>query len=197
MSWINVIHSFNITGPARTANSAPFATAAPDTFHHHQHNTQHDSTALFASLSTSDETTPGKPNLIDQNIFVSAVETINEAAGIDNSAAHEQDGSTAGIRYAIGRLEVTLNIPPGIDLVETPNLVVINGVDQSAVDAGIQLLDTIVGVSATADEEYTDTKGWGMDDMFAIIKGAIDQARENDSTEIRLELNRLVKGYYK
>ena len=187
-AWINGIHAFNVTGPVATASS--FGKL---------------STALLASSPESDQSQSNeKPDLVDQKIFISAIETINEAAGvgIDSSTPagmHTRLTPGTDIRYAIGRLEVTLNIPPGIDLVETPNLVLINGVDQSALDAGVQPLDTIVGVSATTgtDGDYTNTKGSGMDDMFAIIKAAIDQARINGSMEIRLELNRLVKGYYK
>ena len=148
------------------------------------------SKSIFSCASDTNSN-DAKPNLVDQTSFLTAVETVKKASGIDTSTADPN------ISYAIGRLTIQVTIPPGIDLVETPELVLINGVSQDASDAGIKPLDTIVQVSATDGSFVKSTKAVNMDDMFQIIQEAMAHAREQGQTEIEMEVNRLVQGYYK
>lgn len=92
---------------------------------------------------------------------------------------------------------MNLSIPPQIDLIETPELVLINGVSASVQDQGVKPLDTIVSVSAVDGAFKESTMAVDLDNTFAIIKEAIAHAREGGESEIKLEINRLVKGYYK
>jgi hypothetical protein len=139
---------------------------------------------------------PDRPELVAQSTFIAATDTLYremaKSQGIEYVNQDDPDTS-----YAIGRLMVNLSIPPEIDLVETPELVLVNGVSESAQDQGIRPLDTIVGVSAVDDTFKSQTMELNIEETSAIIKAAIEHARNNEEEEIKLELNRLIKGYYK
>ena len=154
------------------------------------------------SSTSPDDTNPSRPDLIKLNTFISAVETIHELIAKSNNVEYvKEDDPNVG--YAIGRVLIPLAIPPGIDLIETPQLVLVNGINQAAKDAGVEPLDSVVGVSVVGgggnggEIFKAKTKGMNIDDTFTTIKAAISKARENDCTEIEFEFNRLIKGYYK
>ncbi len=125
-----------------------------------------------------------------QSLFLSAIDAVKKDKGIV-----EKDEDNVG--YAIGRVKANLPIPPGIDLIETPELVLVNGVDQIAYDAGVQPLDTIVGVTTPDGTFQESTLAMGFEETYKVIMLAIAHARETNDSTIELELNRLVKGYYK
>ena len=140
---------------------------------------------------------PTRPDLVEEKVYISAIETIRkEQAKANNIEYKPEDSSNIG--YAIGRLVVSLPIPPGIDLIETPDLLLINGIDQIAHERGVRTLDTIVGVAALDGEKRMQKKtlGLGMDDTYTIVKSVMEYARENGSDEMEFEFNRLIKGYY-
>ena len=146
--------------------------------------------------ASPDDTNPERPELVAQSTFIAAIDTLyHEMAKSQGVEYVNQDDPNTS--YAIGRLMVNLSIPPQIDLVETPELVLVNGVSDSAQDQGIQPLDTIVGVSAVDDTFKSQTMELDIEETAAIIKAAMDHARNNGEEVIELELNRLIKGYYK
>ncbi len=137
-----------------------------------------------------------RPELVAQSTFVAATETLyREVAKAQGAEYVSQDGE--GTEYAIGRILIDLSIPPQIDLVETPELVLVNGVSEGAQDQGIRPLDTIVSVSAANGAFKNKTMGSNLDETFAIIKAAMESARQNGEDTIKLEVNRLIKGFYK
>ena len=136
-----------------------------------------------------------RPNLIGQSLFREAIETLESEVAKASGAEYVKEEEDSGLAYAIGRLEIPLSIPPAIDLVETPQLVLISGIGAPAQEAGIRPLDTIISVSV-ADSFHETTKELNLDQTFAIVKAAITHARENDIPEIKFEINRLLSGHY-
>lgn len=152
---------------------------------------------LFLAASNDNDGDFVRPDLVGQNDFMEAVEVVQMAVCQANGVEYVKEGNP-NVGYAIGRIQASLSIPPGIDLIETPNLVLVNGVNQEAKEAGIEPLDTIVGVSVGVDGVFdAKTKGLPMDETVVIIKNAIAHAKESGIVEISLELNRLIKGLYK
>ena len=145
--------------------------------------------------SSNDGTLPERPELISESVFVDAIETVNDELAKANGIPHVKHVET-DVQYAIGRLHATVGVPPGIDLVETPNLVLINGLNQEACNAGIKTLDTIVGVSIGNGAFEQSTMGMDMDSMVSVIRESILFAKQNGIPDITFELNRLVMGYY-
>jgi hypothetical protein len=145
--------------------------------------------------ASPDDTEPERPKLVAQSTFRTAIDTLylEMAKNQGVEYVNQDDPNTA---YAIGRLEVTLDIPLQIDLVETPGLVLVNGVSQSAKDQGITPLDTIVGISTVDDTFKSQTMELNIEEMAAIITAAGDHARNDGKEVIKLELNRLMKGHY-
>ena len=160
---------------------------------------QQQTCAAMTSQLEGDEESPvpePKPDLVSQKTFKEAIEVIErEMARQQGVEFVPKDDSN--IHYAIGRITTSLPIPPGIDLIETQELVLINGVAQSAIDSGIKPLDTIVGVTVEGTDFIESTLGMNMDDMAKVITGAVAFAKENGKSELGLELNRLIKGFYK
>jgi hypothetical protein len=136
-----------------------------------------------------------KPDLVPQQSFILSVEAIErEMARVQGVEYVQTDNSK--VQYAIGRIMASIPIPPGIDLIETSELVLINGVAQSAIDSGIKPLDTIVGVSVEGTDFKESTLAMNMDDMAQVITAAVKLAKENGKAELGFEMNRLIKGYY-
>ena len=157
----------------------------------HSVSVSHSSSQLksLSALSMSNDDNEKRPILVDQTLFKSAISTVKQASGVPLSA----EDST--LSYAIGRVKIMLPIQPGIDLVETPGLVLINGVTQAAIDAGVQPLDTIVGVSSQDGMISESTLGKDIDAQFRVISAAIARAREMGHSEFEVEINRLIKGH--
>jgi hypothetical protein len=147
---------------------------------------------VAGALCSNDSSVEGRPELVSQKTFISAIDTLYQEAAKQQGVEYvnEDDENTA---YAIGRLEVNLSIPPQIDLVETPELVLVNGVSASAQEEGIRTLDAINSVSV-GDSFHESTMSLGMDETFAIVKAAIEHARNTGQDTMKLELNRLIKS---
>ena len=139
-----------------------------------------------------------RPELVAQSTFIAATETLYREMAKSQGVEYvtQEDPNTS---YAIGRLKMDITIPPQIDLVETPELVLVNGVSEAAQDQGIRPLDTIVGVSSGDGDGAFEQNimGANIEDTFAVIKAAMEHARSNGEGTIQLELNRLIKGFYK
>ena len=63
----------------------------------------------------------------------------------------------------------------------------------SAQEEGIRTLDAINSVSV-GDSFHESTMSLGMDETFAIVKAAIEHARNTGQDTMKLELNRLIKS---
>lgn len=146
-----------------------------------------------------------KPNLVSQELFVKAIDTLMEAAG-QEAPSKQQTDETKKQGYAIGKLVVELPIigDPGLDLAEADGLVLVTGVGQTASDAGIRTLDTITGVrlviinsqkesTTLVDEACLEQP---LSQVGPLIAKAAGLAVENELTTIELELNRLIRGYF-
>jgi hypothetical protein len=145
-----------------------------------------------------DDTNPKRPDLVAQSTFIAANDVLySDMAKSQGVEYVNQDKDDPNINYAIGRTWVTLSIPPQFELVETPELVLVKAVSKSAQDQGIQPLDTIVGVSAVDETFKRKTMNLNIEETAAILTAAIDHASNNGEEVITLELNRLMKGYYK
>ena len=161
-------------------------------FRHSVSSLSRSSSSSESALSMSnDDDNEKRPILVDQTLFKSAISTVEQASGMPLST------EDTTLSYAIGRVKITLPIQPGIDLVETPGLVLVNGVTQAAIDAGVQTLDTIVVVSSQDGIISENTMGKDIDAQFQVISAAIARAREMGHSGFEVEVNRLLKGYYK
>jgi hypothetical protein len=172
-----------------------FAGAVYRTTHHNHYEVFH--WQMRASPS-SDDMNPERPDLVAQSTFIAATDTLYRDMAISQGVEYvNQDKDDPNTNYAIGRTMVTLSIPPQFELVETPELVLVKAVSESAQDQGIQPLDTIVGVSAVDETFKSKTMNLNIEETAAILTAAIDHASNNGEEVITLELNRLMKGYYK
>jgi hypothetical protein len=143
----------------------------------------------------ADSGPPARPNLVLETTLLAAHEELyHEIAKSQGTEYINEDDENIG--YAIARLEVQLGIPPEIDLVETKDLVLVNGVTQGAMDQGIRPLDTIVSVSC-GNSYKGETLGLNLDETVVVIKEAMQYAEQNGKDSIKFELNRLMRGTYK
>lgn len=129
---------------------------------------------------------PPPPNLVDKDAFVAAIETVTQAKDAED------------IRYAIGKLTVILAIDtePGLELAESTGMVLVSEVSQETADnSGIQLLDTIVEISAANGTFRKSTMEMSLEDTAGTLMSAANHAGEKGVPEIELVLNRLVKLY--
>uniref|UniRef100_A0A6S8SC59 Uncharacterized protein n=1 Tax=Chaetoceros debilis TaxID=122233 RepID=A0A6S8SC59_9STRA len=149
------------------------------------------SESALSMSNDDDDDNEKRPILVDQTLFKSAISTVEQASGMPLSTEDRT------LSYAIGRVKITLPTQPGIDLVETPGLVLVNGVTQAAIDAGVQTLDTLVRVSSQDGIISENTMGKDIDAQFQVISAAIARAREMGHSGFEVEVNRLLKGYYK
>lgn len=166
------------------------------------------STATFASDGDEEPyVTPPRDqaNLVNQTRYVKSIETLQKeiakAQGIEYKPPENPPV------YVLGRFETPLRIDtaPGLDLTETEfegvadpdgGLVLITTVTGNAADAGLQALDTIVGVSCKASGFQANVNSCDLPTMATALQTAMTQAMEHNSTEIHLEMNRLIAGYY-
>lgn len=160
-------------------------------------------TTTSLRLSESDNQPPSPPrNLVDKDLFVAAVDTLRTEMAKqqdDNSSQPPQSqAKDPNDFFAIGKVSVNLDISsgnPGMDLAESAGgLVLVSTVTGLALQAGIQTGDTIVGVRAAG--AYQETRQFGLEDTARVLMGAMKLSLENGSSEIQLELNRLIKMRY-
>ncbi len=187
-----------------------------------------------------------RPDLVDQAAFVAAIECVEaQIAQLEQQQQQRQeeedpdgedryDGSETRLTsapdetvYAMGRLFVQLPVDrqPELDLTESVGpLVLVTAVyGETAAQTGLQVYDTIVGV--TVDTPATGNSGGGGDGVAttpfattttttttttfrastrqmtleqtaAVLTAAARHALENGQREVTLELNRLIRGYY-
>ena len=154
----------------------------------------------WANSSAADDA-ESSTTLVDKDIFVAAVDNLRtEMAKQDPSSASESKKDDDETFYAIGKVKVQLHVAsgnPGMDLAEsTGGLVLVSGVTGHALEAGIQMGDTIVGVSVPVASAAQETRAYSLEDTARVLMGAMKLAIENESTDIELELNRLIKMRY-
>jgi len=153
-------------------------------------------------LSATAESVPPEAQqpaeLVNGKAFRSAIETLKVEMAKEQGIVYEpQDDQPSNVPTLIGRVLVDLPIPPEIELIETPQLVLIHRVSKTVQEEiGVQPLDTITRVS-TLDGSYSESvKQMDLESMAAIFTQAITLAQEKGESEVKLELNRLMKGYY-
>ena len=149
-------------------------------------------------------------NLVNQTRYMNSIETLQRLVAKAKGETYQPLENPPV--YVIGRFEVPLRIDtaPGLDLTETEfeeeeeqsssdgGLVLVTSVTGNAADAGLQPLDTIVGVSC----KYTDppfqvnVNSQSLQTTAIALQTAVAHALSHNSTEIHLEMNRLIAGYY-
>lgn len=158
---------------------------------------------LQASSSSEQESERPK-NLVEQAVFEASVENLQREIAKANGVEYQKPVLENGLelQYLLGRLEVSIPIQSmygGLDLTESNGFVLCTGVSQETSDAGLQPLDTIVGVTVGEGEGsfHADVPAKSLEDVAAAMHGAMDHAMANKLETIDLELNRLIKGYFK
>jgi hypothetical protein len=152
-------------------------------------------------------------NLVNQTRYMNSIETLQRLVAKAKGETYQPPENPPV--HVIGRFEVPLRIDtaPGLDLTETEpemddeeassstgsgGLVLVTSVTGNAADAGLQPLDTIVGVSC----KYTDppfqanVNSQSLQTTAIALQTAVAHALRHNSTEIHLEMNRLIAGYY-
>jgi hypothetical protein len=149
-------------------------------------------------------------NLVNQARYLNSIETLkNELAKAQGTTYQPPENPPV---YVLGRFEVPLRIDgsPGLDLTETEfegtveadleskgGLVLVTGVTGNAADAGLQPMDTIVGVSCKTDPPFSaDINSESLQNTAIALQTAVAHALGHNSTEIYLDMNRLISGYY-
>ena len=172
-------------------------------------------THLFQSDGNDEYVTPPREeaNLVNQKRYLNSIETLQRLVAKAKGETYQPPENPPV--YVIGRFEVPLRIDtaPGLDLTETEfeedaeqssssssdgGLVLVTSVTGNAADAGLQPLDTIVGVSC----KYTDppfqvnVNSQSLQTTAIALQTAVAHALSHNSTEIHLEMNRLIAGHY-
>lgn len=164
---------------------------------------------LESSSSDGERVTPPREeaNLVDQTRFVNSIETLKQELAKVNGQVYKPPENPA--IPVLGRFEVPLRIDtaPGLDLTETAppdeestdgGLVLVTGVTGNAAEAGLQPLDTIVAVSCPNVDPpfYVNVNSESLQVTAIALQTAVAHALSHNSTEIQLEMNRLLSGYY-
>jgi hypothetical protein len=199
-----VVHSFVSIHPSKSLlinnnMASPMATSA--------------STSLLRSTD-GDEDRPTPPreeaNLVNQARYLNSIETLNKEIAKAQGTTYQPPENPPV--YVIGRFEVPLRIDgsPGLDLTETEfvgtletdqetkgGLVLVTGVTGNAADAGLKPFDTIVGVTCKTDPPFSeDINSLSLQDTAIALQTAMAHALSHNSTEVYLDMNRLISGYY-
>lgn len=184
--YTKLVSSLVLTSLLLGSNSFQFSSASKS-------RAQTNKSALTEAISSNEEYP--KPKLVSQAAFISARETVfremAKAQGVEYVPQDDPSGP-----FAIGRLEVTLGLPPQIDLIETPDLVLVNGVSQEVLDQGMKPLDTIVSVSTTDGKLSEKIMASDLSCAITAIKAVMQHARDNGQDKMIFELNRLLRGKY-
>jgi TolA-binding protein len=202
-------------------------------------------TSRTTLLLSSTQQQQSRPDLVDQSLFIAAVERIEDEIAMameqqqmqDQEQQDQQEGTAGPSQpseeepqgdavYAIGRIFVDLPVDrqPELDLTESIGpLVLVTGVwGRTAEVSGLQPFDTItrvtVGSSAAeltgSGEDRTDgtirtadsltpsttfaasCKQRTLEETAAVLTAAAQHAVSQGRTDIQLEVNRLILGYY-
>jgi len=153
-----------------------------------------------ASAAASADNTPAEAmqpaDLVNGKAFRSAIETLKVEMAKEQGIDYQPQEAAPSQPTLIGRINVELPIPPEIELVETPTMVLVQRLSVSAQEAGINPLDTIVSVSTLDGKYHENVKQMDLESMGPILNEVITAAMKNGDKEIKLELNRLITGYY-
>ncbi|VEU38961.1 unnamed protein product [Pseudo-nitzschia multistriata] len=162
-----------------------------------------------------------KPDLVKQDVFKAAIDRVQDEIEAQYRAQLEIEPSPEGERwlaeraqareedqkyvFLVGKLDVDLPIDtqPELDLTESigPLVLVTNVWGRTAEATGMQSFDTITKVSvkgnddAGASFEYK-TKGTPLQETAGALTAAAQHAISTGKTDIQLEVQRLIKGYY-
>ena len=174
------------------------------------------STCLHSSVTPPPA--PQKPDLVGQTVFKAAIDRIQDEieaqyANVNSPEAEQWLADRARAKqedqqyvFLVGKLDVDLPIDtqPELDLTESIGpLVLVSSVwGRTAEATGMQSFDTItkVSVSGSADATTTEfeykTKETSLQETAGALTAAAQHAISIGKTEIQLEVQRLIKGYY-
>lgn len=171
------------------------------------------SSSLSSSESAEERPTPPREeaNLVNQARFLNSIETLNKEIAKAQGTTYQPPENPPV--YVLGRFEAPLRIDgaPGLDLTETEyedtvetddesskgGLVLVTGVTGNAANAGLQPLDTIVGVSCKTDPPFAvDINSESLQNTAIALQTAVAHSLSHNSNEIFLDVNRLIAGYY-
>lgn len=194
-----------------TTTTIAFSIATPTT--------KSSSSRLFSS-------TPQKPDLVDQTLFKAAIARVEDEIEAQYKAQKVAEGTAledlspeekewleerrrqkeqevaADYVTMVGKLDVTLPIDtqPELDLTESigPLVLVTSCWGQTAEKTGIQEFDTLTKVSVNdASQPFVaKTKCTTLEETAGALTAAAQHAIGLGKTEIELEVQRLIKGYY-
>jgi len=167
---------------------------------------------------------PPKPDLVDQTLFQAAIHRIHDeieaqfrAQKIAEGTATEEPSEDerewlaeqAAAKddeqkylFLVGKLDVTLPIDtqPELDLTESigPLVLVTNVWGDTAENTGLQEFDTITKISVDDPQRpfVVATKCTSLEETAGALTAAAQHSIALGKTEIQLEVQRLIKGYY-
>ena len=184
------------------------------------------SSRLFSSPdgTTANGDNNQKPDLVSQTTFKAAIKRIEDeieaqyraqkiAAGTatEEPTAEEREWLEERARQQreerdgvtlVGKLDVTLPIDtqPELDLTESvgPLVLVTSCWGRTAEATGIQEFDTLTKVSVNDPQQpfVAKTKGTTLEETAGALTAAAQHALALGKTEIELEVQRLIQGYY-
>mmetsp|Transcript_37032 Transcript_37032/g.42629 ORF Transcript_37032/g.42629 Transcript_37032/m.42629 type:complete len:255 (-) Transcript_37032:208-972(-) len=163
-----------------------------------------------------------KPDLVDQKMFLAAIDRVRveidaqiRGGGCDEvslpeqqqqpqqrSMSIEEEAKQDGFIYLVGKLDVTLPIgtQPELDLTESdgPFVLVTNVGDNTRDATGMQEFDTITKVSVNDENNplVIVTKQTPLQETGGALMAATQHALALGKSDIQLEVQRLIKGYY-
>ena len=166
-----------------------------------------------------------KPDLVDLTLFKAAVDRVNdeieaqykaqkiaegtateepsaeEAQWLAEQARAKQDEREQKYIYLVGKLDVSLPIDtqPELDLTEAMGMVLVTSVwGRTAEATGMQEFDTLtkVGVNDPNQPFAAKTKCASLEETAGALTAAAQHAIALGKTEIQLEVQRLIKGFY-
>jgi hypothetical protein len=220
-SFVSCILALAAVFLASTSNA--FTTAQPKTCGKPATTTTTESSSkLFSSPPTGDQGT--KPDLVDSTLFKAAIKRINDeieaqyqtqkiAEGTATEEPSEEEKQWLEEQaqgkideetyiYLVGKLDVTLPIDtqPELDLTESvgPLVLVTNVWGRTAEATGMQEFDTLTKVSVDDPNQpfAAKTKCTTLEETAGALTAAAQHAISLGKTEIQLEVQRLIKGYY-
>jgi len=118
-----------------------------------------------------------------------------KASGAEPPRPLAEAEAAGEVAYAIGKTTATLPLSEaeGLGLVEATYLVLVSGVTPKLAESGLQVKDTITGVSVAGTDLFESTLAMDMGATAERLTVAIQTAEAKGVAEIGLELNRLVE----
>ena len=158
-----------------------------------------------ASSSENDAAAERPSNLVDKDSFVAAVDALKVQITKETGQEFPSDETTTAegdkLVYVLGRIaDLRLSFaptPPGLALTDATGLTIVAAVGESSMESGIQPFDTITSIGADGGSFRQETNGMSLSETTTTLTAAANYAVEKGLTEIEIEVNRLMKGYYK